>query len=154
MRKNDTLAIGDIAARTGLTVSAIRFYEGEGLVSAERNAGGQRRFRRAEIRRLSFIMIAQQLGFTLDQIRSALRGLPEGRTPNKRDWTRIGRTFRQELDQRIESLTELREKLDGCIGCGCLSLQRCGLYNPDDRARRHGSGPRYLVGDRPEAVDS
>ena len=150
MRADDRLSIGDLAARTGLSVSAIRFYETKGLVSAMRNSGGQRRFLRADVRRLSFVLIAQQLGFSIEEIRRQLGRLPAGRTPTKQDWTGISRAFRQELDARIDTLTRLRDNLDGCIGCGCLSLRKCALYNPQDRARRRGTGPRYLMGDRPE----
>ncbi len=144
-----TLSIGQIAKRTGLAVSAIRYYEELGLVRPERNAGGQRRYLRSDIRRLSFVMIAQQFGFSLPQIAQGLAGLPAGRTPTKADWARIARDFRAELDARIETLERLRDTLDGCIGCGCLSLQACKLYNPDDRARDRGPGPRFLMGDRP-----
>jgi len=154
MRARDRLAIGELARRTGLSVSAIRFYEAEGLLIAERNAGGQRRFFRSDIRRLSFVMIAQRFGFTIEQIRSQLQSLPEGRTPTKADWARISRGFRRELDARIETLTRLRDNLDGCIGCGCLSLRKCTLYNPDDQARTRGSGPRYLMGDDPPGVET
>ena len=150
MRADDRLSIGDLAERTGLSVSAIRFYETKGLVAAMRNSGGQRRFLRADVRRLSFVLIAQQLGFSIDQIRHQLSRLPAGRTPTRQDWTRISRAFRGELDRRIDTLTRLRDNLDGCIGCGCLSLQRCKLYNPQDRAGHRGTGPRYLMGDRPE----
>lgn len=146
------LSIGQLADRTGLAVSAIRFYEEKGLVSPLRNAGGQRRYDRADIRRLSFVMISQQLGFSLSEIAELFRGLPEGRTPNKADWTRISKVFRKTLDQRIETMTLLREKLDGCIGCGCLSLSNCKLYNPDDKAHVKGAGPRYLMGDSSETV--
>jgi len=142
-----TISIGYLAARTGLAVSAIRYYESQGLVHPERNAGGQRRFLRADIRRLSFVKIAQQFGFTIPQIVQTLETLPEGRTPTKADWTRISKTFRTALDSKIATLNDLRDKLDGCIGCGCLSLQTCKLYNPDDRARENGPGPRYLMGD-------
>jgi MerR family redox-sensitive transcriptional activator SoxR len=152
VRASDRLSIGQLAERTGLSVSAIRYYETEGLITSERNAGGQRRFLRSDIRRLSFVLIAQQFGFTLEQIRAQLQTLPEGRTPTKRDWTRISRGFRKALDVKIETLSRLRDQLDGCIGCGCLSLQRCALYNPDDRAHRHGAGPRYLLGDRPDVT--
>ena len=145
------LTIGQIADRTGLAVSAIRFYEDQGLVHPVRNAGGQRRFDRGDIRRLSFVMISQQLGFSLSEIATLFAGLPEGRTPTKADWTRISRTFRKTLDQRIETMTLLRDKLDGCIGCGCLSLSNCKLYNPADSARQKGAGPRYLMGDRAPA---
>lgn len=145
-----TLSIGQLADRTGLAVSAIRYYEEQGLVRPERNSGGQRRFLRADIRRLSFIMIAQEFGFTLQQIRAELERLPHGRTPSRRDWARISGGFRTELDRKIAAMEALRDKLDGCIGCGCLSLQACRLYNPDDRARRAGAGPRYVMGDRPD----
>ena len=145
------LSIGRIAARTGLTVSAIRHYEAEGLVRAERSSGGQRVFERSDLRRLSFIMIAQQFGFTLPQIRDLLGTLPEGRTPTPADWRAISETFRGELDSRIATLTKLRDNLDGCIGCGCLSLDHCKLYNPADRAASKGPGPRYLMGDRAES---
>ncbi|MGI9488605.1 MAG: redox-sensitive transcriptional activator SoxR [Geminicoccaceae bacterium] len=150
MLASDRLSIGQLADRTGLSVSAIRYYEAQNLIAAERNAGGQRRFLRSDIRRLSFVLIAQQFGFTIDQIRQQLLTLPRERTPTKRDWARISRGFRKELDAKIETLSRLRNHLDGCIGCGCLSLRKCALYNPDDRARRHGAGPRYLLGDRPE----
>jgi MerR family redox-sensitive transcriptional activator SoxR len=149
MRRNE-ISIGTLAERTGLAVSAIRYYEEQGLVHPERTAAGQRRFLKSDIRRLSFVMIAQQLGFPLARIRSLMDRLPERRTPNARDWEKISREIRGELDAKIESLTALRDKLDGCIGCGCLSLKKCRLYNPDDRARAHGPGPRYLMGDRPE----
>ena len=145
------LSIGALADRTGLAVSAIRFYEDQGLVHPWRNAGGQRRFQRADIRRLSFVMIAQQFGFTLPQIRDLLDQLPGKRTPSAADWKKISAGFRTHLDQRIATLQNLRDNLDGCIGCGCLSLPTCRLYNPDDSAKRHGAGPRYLMGDRPTA---
>ncbi len=150
LRTDDRLSIGELADRTGLAVSAIRYYEAEGLVSALRNAGGHRRFLRSDIRRLSFVLIAQQFGFSIEQIRTQLQTLPDERTPTKKDWARISRRFRRALDAKMETLQRLRDHLDGCIGCGCLSLQRCRLYNPDDRAGRHGAGPRYLLGDRPE----
>lgn len=142
------LSIGQIADRTGLAVSAIRFYEEQGLVFPDRNEGGQRRFERADIRRLSFVMISQQLGFSLSEIRTLFEDLPERRVPNKADWARISRLFRKTLDDRIETMTLLREKLDGCIGCGCLSLATCKLYNRDDGASNLGKGPRYLMGDK------
>ena len=144
------LSIGALAERTGLAVSAIRYYEEQGLVHPWRNAGGQRRFHRADIRRLSFVMIAQQFGFTLPQIRAQLDQLPGGRTPSAADWAKISVTFRGHLDQRIATLQKLRDNLDGCIGCGCLSLEKCRLYNPDDVAAAKGTGPRYLMGDRPD----
>lgn len=144
MHKTDLLAIGDLAARTGLSVSAIRFYEAKGLLTALRNAGGQRRFARSDIRRLSFIQIAQRLGFTLPEIRDHLGTLPLGRAPTQKDWARISRIFRRRLDDRIAALTDMRGKLDECIGCGCLSLRRCALYNPGDRLAVQGQGPRLL----------
>ena len=145
------LTIGALARRTGLSISAIRFYEERGLVRPERNAGGQRRFARSDIRRLSFVMIAQQLGYTIKEIGARLAELPEGRAPNARDWERMARGFRAELDARIALMQDFRDRLDGCIGCGCLSLDRCKLYNPDDEAALKGAGPRYLMGDKPRA---
>jgi MerR family redox-sensitive transcriptional activator SoxR len=145
----DGMTIGALADRTGLAVSAIRYYEAQGLIAPWRNAGGQRRFERADLRRLSFVMIAQQFGFTLPQIKAELDLLPGGRTPTKADWARISGGFRDSLDQRIEALTRLRDNLDGCIGCGCLSLPSCALYNAADKAAQKGTGPRYLMGDRP-----
>ncbi|MCH2165010.1 MAG: redox-sensitive transcriptional activator SoxR [Marinovum sp.] len=142
------LSIGAVAARTGLSVSAIRFYETQGLVTPSRNRSGQRAFERSDIRRLSFILIAQELGFSLSEIRTALTDLPEMRTPTKADWAKISRSFGAILDERIARMTTMRRALDGCIGCGCLSLDVCALYNPADRAARRGSGPRYLMGDR------
>jgi len=150
MDKNGALSIGQIAERTGLSVSAIRFYEAQGLVQPTRTHSGHRRYRRSDLRRLSFVMIAQQLGFPLQEIRARLEGLPDGRTPTRKDWQRLSRGFRAELQRRIELLTRLRDRLDGCIGCGCLSLDRCALYNPEDRAARQGPGPRFLIN---EAAD-
>lgn len=149
MAVNEGLSIGALAKRTGLAVSAIRYYEAQGLINPWRNAGGQRRFARADLRRLSFVMIAQQFGFTLPQIRAQLDGLPNGRTPTKTDWGAISAGFRDSLDARIQTLTKLRDNLDGCIGCGCLSLEACALYNPQDAAAKAGQGPRYLMGDAP-----
>ncbi len=150
MHAKDLLSIGDLAKRTGLSVSAIRFYEDKGLLASTRNTGGQRRFMRSDIRRLSFVLIAQQLGFTIEQIRQQLRALPLERTPSKGDWAKMSKGFRQDLNERIALLTKLRDNLDSCIGCGCLSLRKCALYNPADRASLKGQGPRYLMGDRPE----
>ncbi len=141
------LTIGDLAARTGLAVSAIRFYETHGIVAPLRNAGGHRRYARADLRRLSFVMIAQRLGFPLAQIAGHLSALPADRALSQNDWTRIAAGFRADIDAKIAALTRLRDTLDSCIGCGCLSLERCGLYNPADRARAKGTGPRYLLGD-------
>lgn len=150
IERTPQLSIGQVAERTGLSVSAIRFYEERGLVAPLRNAGGQRRFLRSDIRRLSFVLIAQQLGFSLEEIVERLQGLPEGRTPTKRDWARISRSFRQILQERIDIMKRIQERLDGCIGCGCLSLANCALYNPGDQANRFGAGPRYLLGDLPD----
>ncbi|MEO0389499.1 MAG: redox-sensitive transcriptional activator SoxR [Pseudomonadota bacterium] len=138
------LSIGEVAARTGLAVSAIRFYEERGLVTPWRDGGGRRRYARADIRRISIVMAAQQFGFTLDEIAAQLAHLPRHRAPNKADWTRMARTFRAALDARIAQMERLRDTLDGCIGCGCLSLQACALYNPGDVAARDGPGPRRL----------
>ncbi|MEM6973436.1 MAG: redox-sensitive transcriptional activator SoxR [Pseudomonadota bacterium] len=145
-----TISIGDVARRTGLAVSAIRYYETMGLVRPGRSASGRREFERSDIRRLSFVMIAQRLGFSIAEIRAALATLPDGRTPTKRDWERLSRAFRRALDTRIEGLARLRDLLDGCIGCGCLSLDQCALHNSGDSAASLGSGPRYLLGDDPE----
>lgn len=141
-----------MAARTGLAVSAIRFYENEGLLPAERAPSGHRRFPRSVIRRVSFIMICQRLGYSLTEIARHLESLPEGRTPTDQDWSELAAAFRSDLDQRIDRLTLLRDRLDGCIGCGCLSLERCAMYNPDDAAEALGPGPRYLLGDDSPAI--
>ena len=146
MDRNDLLPIGDLARRTGLAVSAIRFYEAKGLVQAMRTMGNQRRFLRSDIRRLSFILIAQKLGLGLVEIEAELARLPQGRTPTLGDWQRLSRSMRTQLDARIALLNRTRMKLDECIGCGCLSLQRCQLYNRDDRAGAAGPGPRYVLG--------
>ena len=146
------LTIGYVAERTGLPPSAIRYYEDEGLVSPDRNDSGHRRYARSDIRRLSFVMISQGLGFSIAEIREALAALPEHRTPSKADWARISRRFGRELDARIEQMQLLRQRLDSCIGCGCLSLKTCALYNPRDKARTRGQGPRYLLGDRSDEI--
>lgn len=142
----DDLTIGALSERTGVAPSALRFYEAEKLISSSRTAGGQRRYRRDTIRRVSFVRIAQQVGLSLDEIRDALSSLPEGRTPDRRDWERLSASWRPRLDERIATLERLRDRLDGCIGCGCLSLSLCKLANPGDVAGEAGPGPRYLVG--------
>jgi MerR family redox-sensitive transcriptional activator SoxR len=142
------LAIGELARRTGLSVSAIRFYEARGLVRAVRTAGNQRRFPRSDIRKLSFALIAQKLGLSLSEIEAVLANLPESRPPTREDWEAISGRIRTALDEKIAMLERTRELLSACIGCGCLSLDRCALYNPDDRAARAGAGPRFLLGDR------
>lgn len=148
MHRRDLIPIGDLASRTGVAVSAIRFYEAKGLIAALRTSGGQRRFLRADIRRVSFILIAQQLGLSLEEIATELARLPAGRTPNAADWSRISTGLRARIDAQIVALARTRELLDNCIGCGCLSLKNCGLYNREDKAAQRGAGPRYLLGDR------
>jgi MerR family redox-sensitive transcriptional activator SoxR len=140
----DLLTIGDVSARSGAAPSAIRFYEAHGLISSERTSGNQRRFRRSTLRRLAFIRSAQRVGLSLEEIAAALATLPEGRTPTRSDWARLSDSWRSRIDQQIDRLVRLRDNLDSCIGCGCLSLQRCALQNPDDRASRTGTGARYL----------
>ena len=139
-----TMSIGQVAERSGLPASRVRYYEREGLISAARNDGGHRRFAPATLRRLAFIRAAQHVGLSLDEIREALAQLPEQRTPTTEDWTRLSRHWRQRLDEEIEALVALRDGLDGCIGCGCLSLERCSIANPGDTAARRGAGARYL----------
>jgi MerR family redox-sensitive transcriptional activator SoxR len=143
------LTIGDLADRSGLAVSAIRFYETHGIVRPLRNRGGHRRYGKSDLRRLSFALIAQRLGFPLAEIARHLAELPADRAPDRRDWERIATGFRVQISARIAALTELSDKLDDCIGCGCLSLDKCSLYNAEDRAARQGHGPRYLMGDQP-----
>ncbi|CAN0170485.1 unnamed protein product [Phaeothamnion confervicola] len=142
------LSIGELSRRTGMSVSAIRFYEAHGLVTAIRSSGNQRRFLRADIRRLSFVLIAQRLGLTLAEVSAELATLPQKRAPTRQDWQKMSARIRGTLQQRIEMLERTRDLLDGCIGCGCLSLDRCALYNPGDRAASAGAGPRFLLGDR------
>ena len=142
------LSIGELSRRSGLSVSAIRFYEARGLVKAIRTRGNQRRFARADLRRLSFALIAQRLGLSLAEVGAELTTLPLGRSPTRADWQAISRRIRGRLQERIAMLERTRDLLDGCIGCGCLSLGRCALYNPGDRATKAGAGPRFLLGDR------
>lgn len=144
MQTIDLLTIGDVAARSGLAPSAIRFYEAHGLVSSERTSGNQRRFRRSALRRLAFIRSAQRVGLSLDEITVALSRLPDGRTPTRTDWARLSQDWRPRIDAQIQRLVKLRDQLDNCIGCGCLSLQRCALQNPEDTAASSGTGARYL----------
>ena len=141
------ISIGQVAERTGVAVSALRYYEKEGLIRADRTDGGQRRYPREVIRRISFVRIAQQVGLSLDEIRAALETLPNDRTPTKRDWARLSSAWRSRLDRQIASLVRLRDNLTSCIGCGCLSLGACSLYNPGDAAASLGTGARYLVSD-------
>lgn len=145
MDRNDLIPIGTMAKRTGLAVSAIRFYEARGLLQSQRTSGNQRRFLRSDIRRLSFILIAQRLGLGLVEIEEALATLPQGRTPTVHDWQRISRGLRKQIDAKIQLLTRTRNNLEECIGCGCMSLQRCQITNRDDRAGAAGPGPRFVL---------
>jgi len=145
----ELMSIGEVAERTGVAVSALRFYDSEGFISSVRSSGGQRRFSREVLRRIAFIRVAQTVGLTLEEIREALATLPAGRTPTKSDWTRLSRAWRPRLDAQIALLERLRDQLTSCIGCGCLSLQACALYNPDDLAATLGEGARFLMGDSP-----
>jgi MerR family redox-sensitive transcriptional activator SoxR len=148
VKSPSAMSIGELARRTGLSVSAIRFYEARGLVKATRGAGNQRRFMRSDIRRLSFALIAQKLGLSLSEIEGELATLPLGQAPTQADWRAIGERMRAALAAKIAMLQRTQELLDGCIGCGCLSLDRCALYNPNDRAAKAGPGPRFLLGDK------
>jgi MerR family redox-sensitive transcriptional activator SoxR len=141
------LTIGEVAERAGVATSALRFYEREGLIETTRSEGGQRRYHRDVLRRIAFIRAAQHVGLRLEDIRAALADLPENRTPNARDWERMSRSWRPLVDARIAELERLRDRLDSCIGCGCLSLSTCSLSNPGDAAARLGPGPRWLLGD-------
>ena len=147
------LTIGEMAARSGVRASTLRYYESRGLIASERTAGGQRRYARETLRRVAVIRAAQLLGLTLEEIRRALNELPQARTPDRRDWERLSQTWRSSLDGRIAELGALRDRLSGCIGCGCLSLESCALFNPGDHAADVGAGAQYLFGDasRPDA---
>lgn len=142
------IPIGDIARRAGVAASALRFYETQGLIAAGRSPGGRRQYPREVLRRVAFIRAAQAVGLSLEEVRQALATLPGSRTPTQADWQRLSRAWQPVLDERIAALTRLRDQLSSCIGCGCLSLRRCALYNAGDGAARLGSGPRYLLGDR------
>lgn len=143
----ERLTIGAVAERTGVAASALRFYEDEGLLEPERTPAGHRRYPRELLRRVSFIRAAQEVGISLAEVGEALEALPEGRTPTKQDWARLSTAWRARLDQRIATLEALRDRLDGCIGCGCLSLERCRIVNPGDAVAAEGPGPRRLVAD-------
>jgi MerR family transcriptional regulator, redox-sensitive transcriptional activator SoxR len=138
------LTVGEVAERSGVAISAVRFYEAEGLIQSTRNTGNQRRFARETLRRVAVVKVAQRLGIPLASIREALKSLPEGRTPNAADWNRLSARWRAELDDRIDKLQQLRNQLSTCIGCGCLSLQDCPLRNPLDSLSQQGPGPRLL----------
>jgi MerR family redox-sensitive transcriptional activator SoxR len=144
VHSTDHLTVSDVAARSGYTPSALRFYEREGLIHATRTTGNQRRYERSVLRRLAFIRAARNVGLTLDEVAAALATLPDSRTPTRADWTRLSRTWRHRLDDQITALEKLRDGLDSCIGCGCLSLKRCAMSNPGDIARGDGPGARYL----------
>jgi len=144
MNAQDLLPIGEVARRAGVAASALRYYEGEGLITAVRPPSGQRRFPRSVLRRLAFVRAAQNVGLTLDEIRAALATLPEGRTPTKADWARLSQSWRGRLDEQIAGLEALRDGLTSCIGCGCLSLRDCALLNPGDAASAAGAGAGYL----------
>ncbi len=143
---DEVLTIGEVAERSGVATSTLRFYEQEGLLAPARTGGGQRRFSRSALRRVAFIRVAQRVGLSLQEIREALSTLPDERTPTKADWARLSVTWRHRLDEQIALVTQLRDELTSCIGCGCLSLQACTLYNPGDGAAMLGGGPRYLLG--------
>jgi MerR family redox-sensitive transcriptional activator SoxR len=146
-------SIGEVAERAGVATSALRFYEEHGLISSDRNDSGHRRYHADVLRRVSFIRTAQRVGLSLGEIGEALASLPNERTPTAKDWDRLARTWRPRLDDQIAILTRMRDQLDECIGCGCLSLSTCGLWNPDDAAAELGTGPRYLLSDdRPPGV--
>ncbi len=147
MQGSDLLSIGEIATRAGVAASAIRYYEVEGLLPPpQRTDTNRRRYPRETLRRIAFIRTAQQVGLTLEAIKAALDSLPQGRVPTAEDWTSLSQQWKRTLDQQIEAMERLRSDLDSCIGCGCLSLERCALYNPEDRAAALGHGPRYWKG--------
>lgn len=143
--ESEPLTIGAMSERTGVATSALRFYESEGLINSTRSDAGQRRYSRAEVRRVSFIRVAQQVGLSLEEILAALASLPDNRTPTQKDWERLSRSWRPRLDEQIAMLERLRQRLAGCIGCGCLSLKACALLNPGDEAAERGPGPRYVL---------
>ena len=143
------LTIGEVSRRSGVAASALRFYEDRGLITSERAGSGHRRYPRPVLRRIAFVVFAQRIGLTLDEIGVELAKLPPDRAPNRRDWSRLSSGWTSRIDDRIAELERPKLGLTGCIGCGCLSLDRCRLANPDDRAAHLGPGPRYWVGDRP-----
>jgi MerR family transcriptional regulator, redox-sensitive transcriptional activator SoxR len=143
------LTISEVVKRSGVAASALRFYEDRGLIESQRAGSGHRRYDRSVLRRIVFIVFAQRVGLTLEEIGDELAKLPPGRVPTRRDWSRLSRGWSERIDQRIAELQRLRAGLTECIGCGCLSLDRCKLANPNDRAARLGPGPRYWIGDRP-----
>lgn len=146
------LSVGELAERSGVAVSTLHYYERRGLLAAARSGGNQRRYPRAALRRVAFIRAAQALGIGLAEIADALAGLPQQRTPTKADWSRLSAGWRARLDERIAALQALRDRLDGCIGCGCLSLRACALWNPQDRCAEQGSGPQRLIAQAPQVL--
>ena len=144
MDSHDLLSVGEVARRSGFAPSALRFYEQQGLIRAGRSGGGQRRYERGVLRRLAFIRAARNVGLSLEEVREVLSGLPSSRTPTKADWARISRSWRHRLDEQIEAITAVRDGLESCIGCGCLSLRRCRISNPDDVVAKGGPGARML----------
>lgn len=144
LTKDNWLPIGEISHRSGVAASALRFYEDQGLIESRRTAGNQRQYQRSTLRRIAFVQAAQRVGLSLAEIKAALDSLPDDRTPTRSDWSRLSRGWRGRLDQRIAELERLRDDLDECIGCGCLSLQRCSLYNNQDRLAAQGPGARLL----------
>jgi len=146
---SELLTIGEVSRRSGVAASALRFYEERGLITSDRAGSGHRRYRRPVLRRIAFIVFAQRVGLTLDEIDEELAKLPEDHVPTRRDWSRLSRGWSSRIEDRIAELERLRDSLTECIGCGCLSLERCRLANPGDRAARFGAGPRYWIGDRP-----
>lgn len=145
----DLLKIAEVSRRSGVASSALRFYEERGLLASERSGTGHRRYPRAVLRRIAFIVFAQRIGLSLDEIGAELSKLPPDRAPDRRDWSRLTSQWTSRIEQRIAELERLKSGLTECIGCGCLSLDRCALSNPDDRAAARGPGPRYWIGDRP-----
>ena len=144
-----SLTIGEVAERSGVATSALRYYEDRGLIASERTSAGHRRYPRAVIRRVAFIVFAQRVGLSLEEVGEALAELPSDRVPERADWARLSQSWRERIDERIAELQRLKLGLTECIGCGCLSLDRCQFANPGDRAARLGPGPRYLLGDSP-----
>lgn len=152
-RATDLLSVGELARRAGVATSALRYYESLGLLPADRTTGGQRRYPRSALRRVAVIQAGQRAGLSLAAIRAGFAGLPADKAPTRREWQRISAAWRAELDARIAELRRVRDDLSACIGCGCLSLRRCTLYNPGDRAAGNGPGPRWLLSDDPDAPD-
>ena len=144
MKSTDLLTVTEVATRSGFAASALRFYEAQGLISASRSPGGRRRYSRSVLRRLAFIRAARTIGLSLDEVAAALAELPQGRTPTRSDWSRLSRSWRARLDEQIQALEKLRDGLDSCIGCGCLSLRRCAISNPSDAEAVRGPGARFL----------